>query len=178
MKKVIIISSSPRKDGNSETLAKEFMRGAMDAGNEVELITLRDYNLKYCTGCYTCAETGKCVINDGMNEIGQKLLEANVIVFATPVYFYSMSGQLKVMIDRLVPVYRKIKADIYMIATQYDSNKEIMDLTFDSIRGATKHCFSDCTEKGLLYGTELWDKKDASVRSDYLEQAYRMGRNV
>ena len=178
MKKVIIISSSPRKDGNSETLAKEFMRGALDAGNEAELITIRDYNLKYCTGCYTCAETGKCAIDDGMNEIGQKLIDADVIVFATPVYFYTMSGQLKVLIDRLVPVYEKIKADIYMIATQYDSDKEIMELTFDSIRGATKYCFSNCEEKGLLYGTELWEKNDASARNDYLEKAYSMGRTV
>lgn len=178
MKKLVVISSSPRKDGNSETLAKEFIRGAMDAGNEAELIVLRDYDLKYCTGCYSCAKTGKCFMDDGMNEISQKLIAADVIVFATPVYFYSMSGQLKVMIDRLVPSYREMKADIYMIATQYDNDKEIMEMTFDSIRGATKYCFNNCEEKGLIYGTELWEKKDASVREDYLEQAYNMGKKI
>lgn len=178
MKKLVVVSSSPRKDGNSETLAKEFMRGAMDAGNEAELIILRDYDLKHCTGCYSCAKTGKCFINDGMGEISQKLTQADAIVFATPVYFYSMCGQLKVMIDRLVPSYRNIHADIYMIATQYDSDKEIMEMTFDAIRGATKYCFANCEEKGLIYGTELWEKQDASVRSDYLEQAYNMGKNI
>ncbi len=178
MKNVVIISSSPRANGNSETLAKAFQKGAADAGHKTELIALRDYDLKYCIGCYACSKTGKCFQKDGMNEIAEKLIAADVIVFATPVYFYSMSGQLKVFIDRLVPSYRKIKADIYMIATQYDGDKQIMDLTFESIRGATKYCFSDCEEKGLIYGTELWEKNDASARKDYLDQAYHMGHEV
>lgn len=178
MKHVVIISSSPRANGNSETLAKAFQKGAEDAGHKVELVCLRDYNLKYCIGCYSCSETGRCCQDDGMNEIADKLTATDVIVFATPVYFYSMSGQLKVFIDRLVPTYRNVKADIYMIATQYDSDKQLMELTFDAIRGATKYCFSDCEEKGLLYGTELWEKNDAAARKDYLEQAYHMGHNV
>lgn len=178
MKKVVIISSSPRSNGNSETLAKAFEKGARDAGHEVTFICLREYDLKYCIGCYSCAKTGKCFQKDGMNEISEKLVAADVIVFATPVYFYSMSGQLKVFIDRLVPSYQNIKADIYMIATQYDGDKKIMDLTFEAIRGATKYCFSDCEEKGLIYGTELWEKNDASVRKDYLDQAYAMGHSI
>lgn len=178
MKKVVIISSSPRSNGNSETLAKAFQKGVQDAGHEVAFICLRDYDLKYCIGCYSCAKTGKCFQEDGMNEISEKLVAADVIVFATPVYFYSMSGQLKVFIDRLVPSYQNIKADIYMIATQYDGDKKIMDLTFEAIRGATKYCFSHCEEKGLIYGTELWEKNDASARKDYLDQAYAMGHSI
>lgn len=178
MKNVVIISSSPRAGGNSETLAKEFQRGAEAAGHNVEFISLRDYEFKYCIGCYACAKNGKCFQNDGMNELSEKLVAADAIVFATPVYFYSMSGQLKVFIDRLVPTYTKISADIYMIATQYDDDKEIMEMTFDAIRGATKYCFSDCEEKGRIYGIGLGDKSDAAGRKDYMEQAYNMGQNV
>ena len=177
MKNIIIVSSSPRKDGNSETLCKEFKKGAMDAGHRVELICLREYKLNYCTGCYSCANTGKCFQEDGLNELSQKLIEADVIVFASPVYFYSMSGQLKVFIDRLVPTYTKINADIYLIATQYDKEQQMMESTFEAIRGATRDCFPNCEEKGVIYGTELWEKNDVKKRVDCLEEVYNMGKN-
>lgn len=178
MKNVIIISSSPRVGGNSETLAKEFEKGAIEAGHSVEFVRLRDMNLKYCLACYNCNATGKCVHDDGMNELSEKLLKADVLVLSTPVYFYSMSGQLKVFIDRLVTNYTKIKADIYMIATQWDTDPEIMDNTFNAIRGATVHCFEDCEEKGLIYGIGLNDRGDALKNSELLAQAYEMGKNV
>ena len=178
MKNVIIISSSPRVGGNSETLAKEFERGAKEAGNSVEFVNLREMNLKYCMACYNCHNTGKCVHNDGMNELYDKLIKADVLVFATPVYFYSMSGQLKVFFDRLVPCYTKIKADIYMIASQWDSDTEIMENTFNAIRGATKYCFEDCEEKGLIYGVGLDDRGDALKNQKLLTEAYEMGKNV
>lgn len=178
MKNVVIISSSPRRDGNSETLCREFLRGVESVGHKGEIISLRDYNLKYCNGCYTCAKLGNCVFNDGMNEIGEKLLKSDVIVLATPVYFYSMSGQLKVFIDRLIPYYRKIKADIYLIATMYDNEKEMMDSTFEAIRGATRDCFINCEEKGIIYGLRLWEKEDASRREDLKAKAFAMGMSV
>ncbi len=177
MKNVVIISSSPRKDGNSETLAKQFEKGAISSGHNVDFICLRDYNLGYCKACYACEQTGKCFQNDGMNQINEKLINADVIVFATPVYFYSMSGQLKVMIDRLVPSYTKIKADIYMIATQWDSDKAIMENTINAIRGCTKDCFENCTEKGIIYGVSLTEKGEAQNNLEYMNQAYEMGKN-
>ena len=177
MKNVVIISSTPRVGGNSEVLASEFMRGALDAGNKVELISLRDYKLNYCIGCYAC-KTGKCIYNDGMEEIKQKLIAADVIVFATPVYFYSMSGQLKVFIDRLVTFYQKIKADIYLIASQWDDDKEIMNNTFEAIRGLTRDCFVDCEEKGVIYGVGLNNKGDALRNKDLMNEAYQMGWRV
>ncbi len=178
MKNVVIISSSPRVGGNSETLAKEFERGAKEAGNIVEFIALREYNLKYCTACYSCHKTGKCILDDRMNEIYEKLLKADAIVFATPVYFYSMCGQLKVFIDRLVTNYTKIRADIYMIATQWDSDAEIMDNTFEAIRGATKYCFEECEEKGLVYGIGMNERGDAKKNTEVMSQAYELGKNV
>lgn len=178
MKNVVIISSTPRINGNSFILATEFAKGASEAGHNVEIINLRDYKLNYCVGCYACQKTGKCIHNDGMNEITEKLLNANVIVFSTPVYFYSMSGQLKVLIDRLVPSYEKIKADIYLIATQWDDNLKIMENTFEAIRGCTRDCFEDCEEKGVIYGIGLGDAKDVLNHPDLINQAYTMGKNI
>lgn len=176
MKNVIVISSSPRKDGNSEMLAKEFYRGAIDAGNRAELITLRDYNLGYCHGCYACSETGKCFQKDGMNELAEKLVNADVIVFATPVYFYTMSGQMKVFIDRLVPSYTKIHADIYIIATAWDPEKENLELTAESIRGCTRDCFEGCKEKGVILAGGNSEKGEILGKPE-MQEAYEMGKN-
>lgn len=177
MKNVIVVSSTPRRGGNSEVLACEFARGAKEAGHNVEIINLREYHLNYCVACYSCSETGKCVIGDGMNEITEKLLSADVIVFVTPVYFYSMSGQLKVFIDRLVPSYTKIKSDIYIIMTQWDENHEAMVKVVEAIRGCTVDCFEECEEKGVIYGVGLNDVGDAEKKPEFMATAYEMGKN-
>lgn len=178
MKNVIIISSSPRTGGNSETLAKEFERGAKESGNNVEFVRLKDLNLGYCIGCYACHKSGKCFQSDGMNELGEKLTKADVIVFATPVYYYSMSGQLKVFIDRLVPYYTKIRADIYLIVSQWDSSKEMMENTLNSIRGCTRDCFENCEEKGVIYGVGLENLNDAKNNPKLMQEAYTLGKNI
>lgn len=177
MKKVVVISSTPRKNGNSYLLSKEFARGASESGHDVEFINLCDYNISYCIGCYACHKTGKCFKDDGMNELGEKLVNADVICFATPVYFYSMSGQLKVFIDRLVPYYEKVRADVYMIATMWDSENAMMENTFEAIRGLTRDCFEECKEKGVLFGSGLDEEGAVNERSDYLLSAYNMGKN-
>lgn len=91
-KKILIISSSYRKNGNSETLAKEFQKGACEAKNEVEIIYLRDYNLEFCKGCLVCQKTGKCPIHDDVESIAEKVKEAEVLVFATPIYIIVFQG--------------------------------------------------------------------------------------
>lgn len=93
MKNILILSSSPRRGGNSDTLCDEFLRGACDAEHAVEKIFLRDKKIGYCTGCSTCSLHGKpCPQHDDMPEILDKMVAADVIVMATPVYFYTMSA--------------------------------------------------------------------------------------
>ena len=94
-KNVLIISSSPRKGGNSETLAAAFAEGAREAGNQVETVYLREKQVGFCKGCLACLKLGHCVIQDDAVEIAAKMHDANVLVFATPVYYYCVSGQLK-----------------------------------------------------------------------------------
>ena len=93
-KKVLIISSSPRKGGNSETLAAAFAKGAREAGNQVETVYLREKQVGFCKGCLACMKLGHCVIQDDAVEIAAKMHDANVLVFATLVYYYCVSGQL------------------------------------------------------------------------------------
>ena len=176
MKNVLIISSSPRKDGNSERLCQEFMKGARESGNQVELVCLRDKKIGYCVACYACTELGHCFQDDDMNELAEKLERADVIVLATPVYFYSMSGQLKVFIDRLVPNYTKIHADIYLFCPAWDPETANLEPPLEAIRGCTRDCFEECEEKGALAVGGVSEVGAIEGRGE-LRQAYEMGRS-
>ena len=115
-KKVLILSSSPRKGGNSDLLCDEFMKGAKEAGHNVEKIFIAQKKINYCTGCGVCNSTHKCVQDDDMKEILDKMILSDIIVLATPVYFYSMDVQLKTLIDRTVPRYTEISnKDFYYL---------------------------------------------------------------
>lgn len=100
-KKVVILSTSIRPNSNSDILAEEFARGAKENGNKVEKLSLVGKELQFCRGCLACQKTGKCIIKDDANEIAEKVKNADVVVFATPVYYYAMSGQMKTLIDRM-----------------------------------------------------------------------------
>ena len=104
-KKVLVISSSPRIGGNSDVLSDAFVKGALEAGNEVEKVNLAGKKIEFCRGCFACQTTQRCVIRDDADEIEQKMQEADVLVFATPIYYFEMSGQLKTMLDRGNPLY-------------------------------------------------------------------------
>ena len=121
-KNILILSSSPRRGGNSDTLCDEFMRGAIESGNQVEKIFLRDKNIHPCTGCSVCSRYKKpCPQKDDVAEVIEKMLAADVIVMGTPVYFYAMSAQMKMMIDRCCGPYTEMKnKEFYFIATAAD----------------------------------------------------------
>ena len=104
MKKVLILSGSPRKDGNSDLLCSEFMRGAQESGNEVQKIFVRSKKIVPCNACYYCRDHGgKCALNDDMSEILDAMQAADVIVMASPVYFYSIDAQMKIIIEDILP---------------------------------------------------------------------------
>ena len=105
MKKVLVISSSLRKNSNSEQLAVSFAEGAKSAGHEVELVSLRDKEIRFCVGCLACQKTQRCFMHDDADAIREKMLHADVLVFATPIYYYEMSGILKTLLDRANPLY-------------------------------------------------------------------------
>lgn len=127
-KKVLVLSASPRKGGNSDLLCDQFMLGAKEAGNQTEKIFLRDKRISYCTGCESCYISHMCVQKDDMAEILEKMIVADVIVMATPVYFYTMDAQMKTLIDRTVPRYEEITGkEFCFIVTAADSSKQSME---------------------------------------------------
>ena len=176
-KKVLIISSSPRKGGNSDLLCDQFAKGAQEAGHEVEKISLREHKINYCTGCGVCNETHRCVQKDDMAPLLDKLVAADVIVLATPVYFYSMDGQLKTFIDRTVPRYTEIAdKDFYFILTSADTQKKNLARTVEALRGFTQDCLENAHEKAIIYGTGAWQKGEIKNTPAY-EEAYQAGKH-
>lgn len=177
-KKVLVITSSLRKGGNSDTLAEMFAKGAREAGNEVEMLSLADKNIAFCKGCLACGKTQKCVINDDAVEIAEKMKDAEVIAFATPVYYYSVSGQLKTMLDRANPLFTADYnfRDIYLLATAAEDGEETVAGTQTAIEG-----WVDCFEKARLAGTVFAggvnDKGDIAGHKA-LEEAYNAGREI
>ncbi|MGN1411970.1 MAG: flavodoxin family protein [Oscillospiraceae bacterium] len=177
-KKVLIISSSPRKNGNSDTLCNQFLKGAVETGNQVEKIFLKDKNINYCMGCGVCNNTHKCVQNDDMSIILDKMVNADVIVLATPIYFYTMDAQLKTLIDRTVPRYTEISnKEFYFILTCADTQKSMLTRAVESLRGFTEDCLENPIEKGIIYGVGAWNIGDIKSTPSY-NQAYEMGKNV
>lgn len=176
-KNVLIISASPRKGGNSDLLCDQFLQGALDAGHHAEKIALREHKINYCLGCGVCNTAHKCVQKDDMAELLNKMVEADVIVLATPVYFYSMDGQLKTFIDRTVPRYTEISnKDFYFIVTAADTSHKNMQRTLEALRGFTEDCLDGAREKGIIYGTGAWQKGEVK-NLPVFKEAYEAGKN-
>lgn len=178
MKKILILSSSPRRGGNSDTLCDEFLRGATDAGHRVEKIFLRDKTIGYCTGCSTCSLRGKpCPQKDDMPEILDKMIAADSIVMATPVYFYTMSAQMKTLIDRCCGRYGEMSNKaFYFIATAAEGNQQKMERTIDTFQGFLD-CLNGATIKGVVYGAGVWHPGEVN-NTPAMQRAYAMGNNI
>ena len=176
-KKVLVLSSSPRKGGNSDTLCDQFIKGAQESGNDVEKIYLRNKRINYCTGCGTCNLQKPCPQKDDAAEVIDKMVKADVIVLATPVYFYTMSAQMKTLIDRSCARYTEISnKDFYFIATMAETEANRIERNFESLRGFTD-CLEGPREKGTIAAIGVWQKGEVSDKP-YMQQAYEMGKAI
>ena len=179
MKNVLVISSSLHNKSNSETLAQEFAKGAAEAGNKVDFVSLRGKKIAFCTGCLACQKKGKCVIKDDANAITEKMKNADVIAFATPIYYYEMSGQLKTMLDRANSLYAsdyKFR-EIYLLTAAADTDKKAMNIAKRGISGWIA-CFDDVKLKGTLCATGAENPGDVKERTTLLKKVYAMGNKV
>lgn len=177
-KKILVLSASFRKGGNSDSLCDQFIKGAKDAGHEVEKVFINDRKINYCRGCGICNKTHQCILKDDMAEILDKMVKADIIVMATPVYFYSMNGQMKTLIDRSVPRYTEISnKDFYFIVAAADESHSNMEKTLEGFRGFTEDCLEGAVEKGIIYGTGAWNIGDIA-NSPVMQEAYEMGKNA
>lgn len=178
MKKVLIISTSLRGVSNSHLLAEAFARGTRDAGNDVELLTLHGKEIKFCLGCLSCQKTGKCVIKDDIAPIVEKMHDADVLVFATPIYYYEMSGQLKTVLDRANPLYGgdyRFK-DVYMLTSAADDDNATPQRAISGLEGWIE-CFERARLAGTVFAGGVTAPGEISGHAS-LETAYGMGNKI
>ena len=178
MKKVLIISTSLRANSNSYLLAEEFKRGAIESGNEVELVSLKDKSIAFCKGCLACQKIGHCVISDDANAITEKMEVADVIVWATPIYYYEMSGQMKTMIDRANPLYSKDYRfkSVYLLSTATEKESYVPEGAIKGVSGWVD-CFENVILKETLFVGGVTDPGDIRG-NEGLVKAYELGKNV
>ena len=176
-KNVLILSGSPRKGGNSDILCDEFMRGAQEAGHTAEKIFIREKKIGYYNACYACRESGVCVLKDGMKDVLDKMAWADVIVMASPVYFYAIDAQMKAVIDRTLAQWTKLpNKEFYYIMTAADSEDEAFETSLACFRGFAV-CLQGSKEKGIIRGGGVYEA-GAVKGTKYMQEAYEMGRNV
>ena len=179
MKKVIILSTSLHKNSNSDALARAFEKGAREAGNEVEYVSLVGKTVGACIGCLTCQRTQKCVLRDDAADIAARIGNADVVAFATPVYYYTVCGQMKTLLDRCNPLFSSAYRfrDVYLLATAADNAERAMDTPVRELQGWLD-CFEKARLAGVLRGVGLTNGGEAAAQPELLRNAYEMGKGV
>lgn len=177
-KKVLIISTSLRNNSNSDALAKAFAKGAKEAGHQVTEISLKNKTVRFCKGCLACLKLGYCVIKDDAVEIAKQMHDAEVIVFATPIYYYEMAGQMKTMLDRANCLYGTDYAfeDIYMLSTAAEDEEGVDSRAVSGLEG-----WIACFERAKLAGTVFAGGVDGAgtiFGHKALNDAYNKGKAV
>ena len=178
-KKVLIVSTSIRKGSNSEILAREVERGVLEAGNEVEFVSLAEREIGFCRGCLACQKTGSCVIRDGMGALIGKVREADAIVFATPIYYYEMSGQMKVFLDRCNPLYisdYKFRS-VYLVTASAEEGDDVAKRAARGLQGWIE-CFAKASFGGLPSSGGVTGPNEAAGHEEFLTAAREFGWRV
>ena len=177
--KLVILSSSLRTDSNSEQLAKAFADGAAAAGHSVEFHSLRGKKLQFCTGCMACQKLHRCVLEDGASALLETVRTADALVFATPVYYYAVSGQLKTFLDRMNPIFSAGHRyrSVYLLATAAEDDPSAMDGAVKDLQGWVD-CFDGVELRGVLRATGVDAPGAVRGRPDYLAKAREMGENI
>ena len=175
---IIILEGSPNQNGSAHLLADRFRQGAESAGHTVEIISAAHANIHPCMGCIHCGYEGPCVQKDDMNDIRQKILSADMLVFATPLYYYGMSAQLKTLIDRFCSfnstLTRKHMRSA-LIAAAWNSD----DWTFEALKSHYKTLvrYLGFKDVGMILGGGC-GTPFMTRNSHYLQQAYELGKNL
>lgn len=179
MSKVLVITTSLRARSNSDRLAEELIRGATDAGHEVEHISLKGKEIRFCVGCLACQKTQKCVLKDDAVEIAEKVRNADTLVFVTPIYYYEMSGQMKTLLDRLNPLYpsdyrfRKV----YILTTAAEDEEYVPEKAVSGLQGWVD-CFEKAELAGSLFCGGISDAGEANGKKEEQDEAYRFGYSL
>jgi multimeric flavodoxin WrbA len=185
--KVLVILGSPRKGGNSETLAGQVVSGLEDAGAAVEVVRLADFNINPCIACGGCEKTGRCVVQDDMQLLYPKIDAADRLVVVSPIYFYGLTAQVKAFIDRCQALWSRkyllqqrrqtsVPKIGYLVMTAATRGEKI----FDGAILTAKYGFDamDFNYGGALLVKGVDRKGAASRMAVELERARQFGQQI
>lgn len=182
MKKVVAFVGSPRKNGNSATLVKEVLRGAEEAGAQTKLFNLYDMNIKPCQGCLVCRKTGQCVMQDDFQQMFQQIVAADTVVFASPVYMWQITAQMKLLWDRLCGLFdesyqlRYAEKKVIMIYSQGSPNAQSFQASFETNAAMLKMIGLKVVDTLLVTGGAV--PSAAADNTELLSAAYAAGKAV
>lgn len=176
--KIVVLQGSPNVDGSTALLAEEFSQGARDAGHEVVRIDVACVDMEPCTGCVACGYGGPCAQHDEMDDIRADILSADMLVLATPLYYYGMTAQLKAVVDRFCSANgritsRHLKAALIAVAWNAD------DWTFEAleVHYRTLCRYLNMDDRGMVLGYGC-GTPGMTQRSRYMKEAYELGASL
>ncbi|HBF39357.1 MAG TPA: flavodoxin family protein [Firmicutes bacterium] len=182
MKKVVAFMGSPRKNGNTATLVQEVIRGAQDAGAETTVFTLSDMNIKPCQGCLVCRKTGQCVMQDDFQNMFQHIIDADVVVFGSPIYLWQISAQMKLLWDRLCGLFdenhkpRYAAKSVIMVYSQGNPNAQAFQASFQTNETMLK--IFNLNVVATVLATAGNDPNTAANHKELLAKAYEAGKTI
>ncbi len=179
MSNILVITTSLRAKSNSDILAEQLIAGAKEAGHSVERISLRGKELRFCIGCLACQKTQRCIQKDDAVSIADSVLNADTLVFVTPIYYYEMSGQMKTLLDRLNPLY---SADyrfrrVYMLSTAAEDEPFVPERAVSGLQGWVD-CFEKAELTDSLFCGGLTAGGEAANAEAHLKAAFAFGRGL
>ncbi len=175
-KSVLILSSSPRRGGNSEALCLQFKKGAEEVGHTVEMLNINDYDIRYFNQREYDREASAAMADDAAAIIA-KMKDADVIVLSSPVYFYNMTGQLKALIDRTYGHEKDLGGkEFFYISTSTDRSEESTDGVFEAFHGFAV-CLYGSVERGVIRGNGARNRGDIDSHPA-MQEAYEMGKGI
>lgn len=182
MKRIVAFMGSPRKNGNTATLINEVIRGAQDAGAETTVYNLYDMNIKPCQGCFVCRKTGQCVMQDDFQDMFKHIVDADAVVFGSPVYVMQITAQMKLLWDRLCGLFdenfnpRYAVKDLIMVYSQGNPNEQVLQITFQGNEAMLKMFGLNVVNTILQTGGI--DRGAAANNKKLLLKAYEAGKSI
>lgn len=176
--KIIILQGSPHKKGSTQMLAAQFAKGAEEAGHHIEFLDTAHMKMHPCLGCGHCGMNGECVHKDDNSVIREALLSADMVVFATPIYYFGMSSQLKMVIDRFYSYTLKLSdchLKAVLITAAWDSDADVMPYTAEHYKKLCR--YMSFKNVGMILGTGC-GTPEMTRKSPHMAEAYKFGRSL
>ncbi|MDQ7093537.1 flavodoxin family protein [Desulfosporosinus sp. PR] len=182
MKKVVAFIGSPRKNGNTATLVREVIQGAQEAGAETTVFNLYDMNIKPCQGCLVCRKTGQCVMQDDFQNMFKHIVDADVVVFGSPIYLWQVTAQTKLLWDRLCGLFdenhkpRYAAKNLIMVYSQGNPTAQAFQTSFQTTEAMFKMFGLNVVNTILQTGGNA--PNAAANNKELLAKAYEAGKAI